>query len=210
MLKRTNEEWLQALSASGPLHDDALTDLQQILLSGLRRGLLNQVNTNAPEFETQAEDFVQEALVKILNNLDHFAGRSQFTTWAHKIAISVALTELRRKRWQDASLDSLLDSEGNDYSPKLAADQTSLPENVAEQREMLTYVNRLIREELTEKQYAVLETAVIHNRPTPEVARLMEMTPNAVYKMLHDARSRLKQRLSEEGLSPADVIAIFE
>lgn len=210
LLKRTNEQWLEALKESGPLHDDALTDLQQILLSGLRRGLLNQVNTSAPEFETQAEDFVQEALVKILDNLHSFAGRSQFTTWAHKIAVSVALTELRRKRWQDASLDGLMEGEGGNYTPKLAADPSPLPEHVTEQREMLAYVTRLIQEGLTEKQYAVLETAVLQNKPIPEVARLMGMTPNAIYKMLHDARSRLKQRLSDEGLTPADIIAAFE
>lgn len=97
--------------------DDALADLQLILLAGLHRGLLNQINTNAPEFATQAEDFVQEALLKILDNLNSFAGRSQFTTWAHKIAISVALTELRRKRWQDASLDGLTAVSDGDYTP---------------------------------------------------------------------------------------------
>ena len=210
MVKRTNEEWLRALKASGPSHDDALTDLQGTLLTGLRRGLLNQVNTSAPEFETQAEDFVQEALVKILANLDGFAGRSQFTTWAHKIAVSIALTELRRKRWQDASLDGLMDGEGGDYRSKMSADPAPLPENLAEQREMAVYVTRLLREELTEKQYAVLETAVLQHKPIAEVATLMAMTPNAVYKMLHDARSRPKTRLADEGLSPAEIIAVFE
>jgi DNA-directed RNA polymerase specialized sigma24 family protein len=37
----------------------------------------------------------------------------------------------------------------------------------------------------------------------------MDMNPNAVYKLLHDARLRLKRRLEEEGLTPADVIAVF-
>ena len=66
MTRRTNEQWLHDLRSTGPAHDDAITELQAILVSGLRRGLLNQVNTSAPEFETQAEDFVQEALLKIL------------------------------------------------------------------------------------------------------------------------------------------------
>ncbi|NOH03849.1 MAG: hypothetical protein HND47_18735 [Chloroflexi bacterium] len=35
--------------------------------------------------------------------MDTFEGRSLFTTWVHKIAIRIALTELRRKRWRDAS-----------------------------------------------------------------------------------------------------------
>jgi RNA polymerase sigma-70 factor, ECF subfamily len=211
VLKRTNEQWLQALGAEGPEYDEALRDLRKTLLAGLKRGLLSQVNTTALEFETQAEDFVQEALVKILHNLHTFAGRSQFTTWAHKIALSLTLTELRRKRWQDTSLDSLLETNaGGSYLPKLVADPAPLPEKATERSEMLAYVSRLIQDELTEKQYQVLETAVLQNKPTAEVARLMEMTPNAIYKMLHDARSRLKQRLADEGLNPSDVMAVFE
>lgn len=184
--------------------------MQQILLSGLRHGLLNQVNTSAPEFNTQAEDFVQEALLKILDKLDSFAGRSQFTTWAHKIAISVALTELRRKRWQDASLDGLMATDDGFYTPGLMADPAPSPEDVTARADMLARVNRLIEQELTEKQQAVMETAVMQNLPTSEVARLMDMQPNAVYKMLHDARLRLKKRLADEGLTPRDVLALFE
>ena len=62
-MKRTNEQWLDDLRAEGPRYDDALLDLRQLLISGLRRGLLGRVNTSAPEFESLAEDFVQEALL---------------------------------------------------------------------------------------------------------------------------------------------------
>jgi RNA polymerase sigma-70 factor (ECF subfamily) len=95
-VKRTNEQWLDDLRSSGPGHDAALNDLRQILLSGLQRGLAGRVDTSAPEFDTSAEEFTQEALLKILDDLDTFAGRSRFTTWAHKFAVSVALTELKR------------------------------------------------------------------------------------------------------------------
>ncbi len=208
--KRTNEQWLHDLKAVGPVYETAVSDLQQTLLSGLQHGLLNQVSTSAPEFSTQAEDFVQEAILKILDNLDSFAGRSQFTTWAHKIAVSVALTELRRKRWQDRSLDGLMETDSGVYTPKFIADPAPLPENVAARAEMLAHVNRLITEELTEKQQAVMEKAVLQDLPTAEVARQMNMKPNAVYKMLHDARVRLKQRLAEDGLTPEEVLELFE
>lgn len=44
----------------------------------------------------------QETLLRVLDQLDTFEGRSLFTTWVHKIAIRIALTELRRKRWRDS------------------------------------------------------------------------------------------------------------
>ena len=104
---RTNDEWVEDLRQSGPRREAALDDLRQVLANGLRRGLVGQVDTNAPEFDTLVDDFVQETLLKVLDNLGSFAGRSLFTTWANKIALNIGLTELRRKRWRDSSLDQL-------------------------------------------------------------------------------------------------------
>ncbi len=209
MVKRTNDQWLNDLNDSGAVYESALNDLRAILLSGLRRGLLGQINTNAPEFESQAEDFVQEAMLKLLDNLSAFAGLSQFTTWALKIDVSVALTELRRKRWQDNSLDGMLVTDQGDYTPGFMADKAPLPEAAAEQAEMLSRVQRLITETLTDKQRMALETAVIQGKSTNEVAAIMDMKPNAVYKLLHDARLRLKRELEQEGLTPAEILSVF-
>jgi RNA polymerase sigma-70 factor (ECF subfamily) len=40
-----------------------------------------------------------------------------------------------------------------------------------------------------------------------EAARRLGTNRNALYKMLHDARLRIKKRLAAEGLSPEDVLA---
>lgn len=210
MIQRSNEEWLSALRASGPDHAAALNDLRQILLSGLQRGLMFRVNTSAPEFDTQAEDFVQEALLRILDMLDTFAGRSMFTTWAHKITISIALTELRRKRWQDASLTALTESDSGDYTPAFLADDAPTPENATERAEMMSRVKTLILEDLTEKQRSAVIASIIQGKSTAEVAQQLAMKPNALYKLLHDARLRMKKSLEAEGLTPGDILAVFE
>jgi RNA polymerase sigma-70 factor (ECF subfamily) len=207
---RSNEEWLQALGSAGLERDAALADLHDILATGLRRGVLSQVDTAAPEFEALAGDFAQEALLKILDSRDSFEGRSQFTTWAHKIAVNIALTELRRKRWKDPSLDQLTETEDGEYTPSFLADKGPEPENAAVRREMMNTIKRLILEELTEKQRTGLLTIIVDGRSPNEVAELMDMKPNAVYKLLHDARLRLKDRLAREGLTPEEVIGVFE
>ena len=46
--------------------------------------------------------------------------------------------------------------------------------------------------------------------PLEEVARHMGTNRNALYKLLHDARLRLKHALAAQGLSPEDVFAAFE
>ena len=208
--ERTNEEWLEALRSTDAKRDSALADLHVILNKGLNRGLLGRVDTSAPEFATMSEDFVQDALLKILDKLDTFAGRSKFTTWAHKITVHIALTELRRKRWQDSSLQQLTEREDGEYTPTFTADPSPTPANAAERNDMLTRVNRIIEEELTEKQLTVIQLSVIQDQPAAVVAREMDMNPNAVYKLLHDARLQLKRRLEEEGLTTSEIIAVFE
>ena len=210
MAERTNDEWLVALRSAGVERDSALVDLSGILNNGLRRGLLGRVDTSAPEFDSLSEDFVQEALLNILDKLDTFAGRSKFTTWAHKITVHIALTELRRKRWQDSSLNQLTEREDGEYTPSYTADPAPTPENSLERNDMLARVNRIIEEELTDKQREVMKSAVFLGQPAAVVAKNMDMNPNAVYKLLHDARLRLKKRLEKEGLTPADILSIFE
>ncbi len=205
---RTNDEWLADLRAGSATREAALDDLRLVLANGLRRGLIGQIDTTAPEFDALLDDFAQEALLKVLDNLDSFAGRSLFTTWANKIALNIGLTELRRKRWRDTSLDRLTQTDEGEFTPSFVADPAPRPEEVTEQRELMRYVSRLINEELTEKQRTAL-TAVIQGQPLSEVALHMDSNQNAVYKLVFDARQRLRRRLADDGLTPEEIIAAF-
>jgi RNA polymerase sigma-70 factor (ECF subfamily) len=155
------------------------------------------------------EDFVQDALLKILGALDSFRGESRFTTWAQKIAVNVAFTELRRSRWKDVSLDDLGASGNTDFIPQTLAETAAGPEKQVLQRTMLDTLRRIIATELTDKQRQALVAARIHGMPLEEVARRMGTNRNALYKLLHDARQRLKKRMLAEGLSPQDVLSAF-
>jgi RNA polymerase sigma-70 factor, ECF subfamily len=46
--------------------------------------------------------------------------------------------------------------------------------------------------------------------PISEVARRMGTNQNALYKLLHDARRKLKRQMEAAGLSPLEVLAAFE
>lgn len=205
--RRTNDEWLTQLATAGPARNAALADLRVILLDGLRRGLTNHVNTAGPEFAPLAEDFVQEALLKILANLDTFAGRSLFTTWAHKITVRVALSELRRKRWRNVSFDDLI-ADDTPFSRVFTAGTPS-PERATERADLLLQLNNIIEQELTDKQRLAMQLVPIGGLPVSEAAERMGMKRNAFYKLLYDARLRVKQRLEADGLSAADILATF-
>jgi RNA polymerase sigma-70 factor (ECF subfamily) len=84
------------------------------------------------------------------------------------------------------------------------------PDSLTQQSDMLQRVGRLINEELTEKQRQAMVATAIEGVPLEEVARRMNMKRNALYKLLHDARLRLKNRMADEGLTTEDVWAVFD
>ena len=211
MPNRTNQEWLDDLHAAGARREAALADLRQVVLRGLPYALDKWLPTSDPRFESLAEEVAQDTLLRVMDRLETFEGRSQFTTWVHKIAVRIALTELRRKRWENVSLDDLVD--GDTYPPvvNLMDDpRAASPESIVEGDDLMQTVQRIIAEELTDKQRRAMFAIVFKGMPLEEVAQRMDMNRNALYKLMHDARLRLKRRLTEEGLTPEDVLASFE
>ncbi len=203
---RTNQDWLEALHE--PVSSEALQELRSILMRGLRAALAGRVNNDV---DALAEDFAQEALLKILANLDTFRGESRFTTWAQRIAIHIAFSELRRRRWKDVPLQNFTQSqESNEFTPALLTSPGSSPEDETARRDLLRQVEKLIFEELTDKQRNALLAIVQDQFPMPVVAERMQTNPNALYKLLHDARQKLKQSLEEKtGLSAQELLALF-
>jgi RNA polymerase sigma-70 factor (ECF subfamily) len=202
MQERTNEQWLAELRGTNP--GEALADLREVLVRGLRAAS----GSYAGDVDANVEDFAQEALIKIMGNLGSFRGESRFTTWANKIAMNVALTELKRRRWRDVSLQDLFARRGAaDRGP---ADPHLSPEQLAYQNMVLTNLRRMIDEELTDRQREAVVAVILEGMPIAEVARRMGTNQNALYKLLYDARKRLKLRMEAAGLSPQDVLAAFE
>jgi RNA polymerase sigma-70 factor (ECF subfamily) len=210
MTTRTNDQWLSDLRSEGKQKEAALEDLRAIIARGLPYALSRWLSPSSPQFESLVEEVTQETLLRVLDQLHTFEGRSMFTTWVHKIAIRIALTELRRKRWQDSSLDEMVDNEEVPVSPRILEDSNVTPEQTAERADMMTRIRRVIDEELTERQRRALIMLGMQGMPMEEAARRLKTNRNALYKLLHDARLRLKQRLQSEGLDAQEVLAAFE
>jgi RNA polymerase sigma-70 factor, ECF subfamily len=197
MKERSNDQWLAALR--GPKNDEALADLRVVLVRGLKAALRGGTGV-----ESSVEDFAQEALVKILDNLDSFRGESRFAVWAQKIAVRTAFAETRRSRWRDVSLEEAIARRGE----SMPTDSLDDPERAATQAIVMAQFQRFIDEELTERQRTAL-LAALGGMPLEAVADRMATNRNALYKLLHDARKRLKKRMAAEMLSPQEVLSAF-
>jgi RNA polymerase sigma-70 factor, ECF subfamily len=209
MPARSNQEWVTALRGPGPAREAALADLRALVLRALPYALSRWLPAGHPHFPALAEHIAQETLLRVLDRLDSFEGRSRFSTWVYKIAVNLALSELRRRRWQDASLDELLE-DGGPEEPGWLSTREAGPESLAERRQALESVRQAILEELTERQRRALLAVAIQGVPMQEAARRLGTNPNALYKLIHDARLRLKRRMEQDGLPVEDLLALFE
>jgi RNA polymerase sigma-70 factor (ECF subfamily) len=179
-------------------------------LRGLPHAIAWRLDPNSPEAEALADEVVQETLMRVLDYLDTFEGRSQFTTWAHKIAVRAALTELRRRRWREVPLPEMEMDEDADPSYRELPDRQASPEDQVDRNDMLKRVNRIIMEELTDKQRKALMAVAMQGFPLEEAAHKLGTNRNTLYKLMHDARLKLKNRLQKEGLAPQQVLSVFE
>ena len=201
-VRRDNDSWLSDLRAGGARRDDALADLRAILVRGLTRAFVGRSGVDA----SFCEDMAQDTLLKVLDHLDTFQGKSRLVTWAMAIASRVAITELRRRHWKDVSLEQINADVG--LAPDDGVDSISEAELEEDQRAVLALLRQLIDEELTDKQRTAL-VAELGGMPQEEIARRTGSTRNAIYKLTHDARRRLKRALETAGCSAADVRATF-
>jgi RNA polymerase sigma-70 factor (ECF subfamily) len=208
--QRENQAWLEDLRDEGERREAALRDLHDILLRVLPNALSRWLSPDSGHFEAFLEDVAQDTLLRVMDRLDTFQGRSRFTTWVYKIAIRIALSELRLRKWSEVSLDGLEEGAEPDEMPsETFASPDPDPEAVLERKDVMAFVMRIIEEELTPRQRAVMQAITLQGVPLDVVAERTGSNRNAIYKLMHDARVRLKQRLEREGLPPEDLLAIF-
>ena len=210
MSQRSNAEWLRDLTAGGHVQASALQDLRAYLLRAARFALRRRLGGDrAAAIDQLAEDCAQDALLAILARLDGFRGDSRFTTWAYTFAVHTALVAARREGWKHVSLDALLDGPAVRESLAFADAGAEAPGRAAQRAEAWTVVQRVIDQELTDRQRQAMKALVIDEVPLDELVRHWSSNRNAVYKLLHDARRRLRTALVRRGFEPKDVLALF-
>jgi RNA polymerase sigma-70 factor (ECF subfamily) len=199
----TEINWPAALRATDSGEQAAaVRALRELLQNGLRVALSARGDVS----EAHLEDFAQEGLLKVLDRLDQFQGRSKFTTWAQAISLNVAFSELRRKRWHDVSLDALMADGDRMADPAMMADDVLGGDE--DRKRLVAALRNAIEKELTPKQRAAI-LGDLREMPFDQIVEMLGTSRGAGYKILHDARRALKQRLHEAGVTGADIQNAF-
>jgi len=210
--RRSNAEWLAALGG-GDGDPVALADLRTYLLRAalftLQRARHHVGHLGPSALSQLAEDCAQESMTAILQRLATFRGDSHFTTWAYTFAVNTALVAARRERWASVPLDRILD--GSETPSSTTGDHGSPldPERRALQGEAVAAIRDGIEHQLTVKQQQLLRAVVFEQVPLDELARHWGSNRNALYKLLHDARRKLKSHLVARGFDVEEILDLF-
>jgi RNA polymerase sigma-70 factor, ECF subfamily len=146
-----------------------------------------------------AEDVVQESLLKVCRSLTRFEGRSAFGTWLHRIVVNTALDRLRRpEARRDSSLDapdSRSDSEGQPRAETVRAVDEETPERLYGQAEAGAGL-QIALARLSPVHREVLALRELDGESYQEIATIARCPVGTVMSRLHHARRRLAVELA--------------
>jgi RNA polymerase sigma-70 factor (ECF subfamily) len=195
------EEWHLDLNAEGIRGEDAVARLHGLLLRAARFEVFRRAGSlpqlSAVELDELAQDAAADAAVSVLRRLDDFRGESSFRTWAYKFALLEASMKVRRRVWRDREVT--LEPEQWESLAHLGPG----PDDDAESAALLEAVREGIRTALTPRQRQVLVSAVLEGVPIDVLAERLGSNRNALYKVLHDARRRLRDHVAAAGFPEA-------
>lgn len=183
---RLTENELVALSRAGDV--DAFERLASAHTDHLFAVVLRLVGDRG-----EAEDVVQEALLRAWRGIGRFHGRSMFFTWLYRIAVNEANRALEKRSRRGHSVDV------DDESVVLSAPAHHEPARRAEQHELHTALDRAIGD-LAAPYRTALVLRDIDGLSTREAAKIVDVGEPAFKSRLHQARLSVRAALGDETL----------
>lgn len=138
-----------------------------------------------------AQDCLQEAMLRIYRAIGSFKGQSTFSTWVYRVTMNTCLDELRRKKNRhNTSLDNLLDM---GWAP---TDGNNVPERQAIRAETRQQLHAAIKE-LPEDMRAAVVLRDIQGFSYDEIARMLDVNVGTIKSRISRGREKLREKLKE-------------
>ena len=130
----------------------------------------------------RAEDLTQEAFIRAWQKLSGFRGDSAFSTWLYRLAVNVALMDLRARNPEDTVENEVLEAASEPLTPFCAGERADLEQAVAK---------------LPPRARAVLVLHDVEGWKHEEIGRELGMAVGSSKAQLHRARGLLRRMLGE-------------
>lgn len=139
--------------------------------------------------EDDANDVVQEAFIRVWNNLGRYDARNKFTTWLYAIVSNLCLDRLRaRRRWQ-----ARFDRQNPGAASQDPPDVRSLDEQYS--NEELAGIIGNLTHMLPPKQKLVFTLRDLQDLSVEEVAMITKMSIGTIKVNLYHARRAIRRHL---------------
>jgi RNA polymerase sigma-70 factor, ECF subfamily len=193
----------------GPLENPAQQDYEQRLIGRIRDGeheafyelirpYERRLYTAAfltLRNEADAEDCVQEAVLKAFNHIGQFRAQAKFSTWLIQITLNEA--RMRRRKLRTSLMEPIDRAEGDEepYTPRDFADWREIPSEALERQE----VREKLAQALNSLGQIYREVFVLRDMEQlsiEETARVLDISPASVKTRLLRARLMLRDLLA--------------
>lgn len=186
---------LELVTAARAGSDEAFAELHNLFAHRLYRTILSIMKNRE-----DAEDVLQDTLIRAFLALDSFEGRSKLVSWLTRIAINSSLMALRKRRVRpESSLDSLTCCE-DQVPPFESKDPRPNPEESCLQIERNLRASQAIAK-LKPALRTVVHFQMKHECSMKDIARSLDVSVATVKARLHRARRGLREatRTRHEG-----------
>ena len=144
-----------------------------------------------------AEDAIQQAMLKAYAHIDQFHSKSRFSTWLLRITINEALGKLRKLRAENAHLShGSVAGDGADPMEMIRAKDDARPEMLYVKQEKQRLLWEAI-DSLRGTSRAVVWLLGLEERRTKETARILNLSEAAVKARFLRARRKLRECLAD-------------
>lgn len=155
----------------------------------------------------QAEDAVQEALLRAWRGRASFDGGPGARAWLYRIVTTTCFDILRAAQGRGAVIDSIADVPWLQPCPDALLDAAGEPEGAAIRRETVELAYLAVIQLLPARQRAVLLLRDVQGYPAAETASMLGMSVAAVTSALQRARATIAKRVAarDADWSPSEI-----
>jgi RNA polymerase sigma-70 factor, ECF subfamily len=196
-LDEESAAWLRRLGTVGLERQAAERELHARLVRialaevARRRG---RTPVTGPELEDIAYQAAGDAMLAILAKLGGFRGESRFLTWAYRFVILEISSKLGRHYWRNPAV-TLDEGQWERLPDRFGLD----PEQHVAAAGILAEMRRVVDSELTAHQRRVFTAIVVDGIPLDALAARLGLQRNALYKVVFDARRKIRRALAAKG-----------
>ena len=162
------------------------------LVNRFRNRLMSFIYRYVNDME-QAEDIVQDALLKLYTHKHYYKNIAKFSTWIYTIAANLAKTELRKKKSRKVTYLSQMGPEERDYElPAVEPDTDELAQSEYIEKKIQAAIQKL---PLHFRTVTILRD--IQELSYEEISKIVDVPLGTVKSRINRARIQLQKELKD-------------